>query len=65
MNSTGRIASVLINLLLPSATKLRATITATKVTSVIKINFNVTRNNIFISSGIYYHIKVLGSPWLT
>jgi hypothetical protein len=65
MNSAGGVTAVAINFLLPSAAKLRATITATKVTSMIKINFNVTRNNIFISSGIYYHIKVLGSPWLT
>jgi hypothetical protein len=65
MNSASGVTAMLINLLLPSAAKLRATITTTKVTSVIKINFNVTRNNIFISSGIYYGIKILGSPGLT
>jgi hypothetical protein len=64
MNSAGGITAMCINLLLPRAAKLRATITASKITHMIKINFNITRNNIFVASGIYYNIKVFGSPGL-
>jgi hypothetical protein len=49
MSSAGGVTTMRINLLLPSAAKLRATVAASKITSMIKINFNVTRNNIFIS----------------
>jgi hypothetical protein len=64
MNSAGGVTAMCINLLLPSAAKLRATITASKITHMIKINFNVTRNNIFISCGIFYGIKIFSSPGL-
>jgi hypothetical protein len=65
MSSAGGVTAMCINFLLPSAAELRATITASKITSMIKINFNVTRNNIIISCRIYYGIKILASPRLT
>jgi hypothetical protein len=66
VRSTGRIRPHSLGFIVPTATKLRTTITTLEIASVIKINFNITRDNIiFGSCAIFYCSKstaAQGSP---
>jgi hypothetical protein len=65
MDSASRIATPFINFGLPGTTELRATVGATKIASVIKINFNVTRDCIFFSCAFYNFFIVFCGPRFT
>jgi hypothetical protein len=64
MGSTSWIAAITGDFISPTATKLRTTITALEVTSVIKIDFHITWHNIFFSCGILYGFKIYCGPRL-
>jgi hypothetical protein len=66
VRSTGRIRTHSLGFIVPTATKLRTTITTLKIASVIKINFNITRDNIiFGSCAVLYPFKVHCGPGFT
>jgi hypothetical protein len=62
MSSASRVSAVLSNFLLPGGTKLRTTITTSKITHVIKIDFNIARNNIIVPFRTYDLSKVFSCP---
>jgi hypothetical protein len=65
MRSAGRIRPQSRCFICPRATKLRTTITTHKIASVIKVNFNITRNDIvFFSCAILYPFKIHCGPGL-
>jgi hypothetical protein len=63
VRSTGSIRPHSLGFIVPTATKLRTTITTLEIASVIKINFNITRDNvIFGSCAIFYSSKIHSGP---
>jgi hypothetical protein len=63
VRSTGRIRPHSLGFIVPTATKLRTTIATPQIASVIKINFNITRDNIiFGSCAVLYLIKIHCGP---
>jgi hypothetical protein len=62
VRSTGSIRPHSLGFIVPTATKLRTTITTLEIASVIKINFNITGDNIFFSCTIFYLFKIHGCP---
>jgi hypothetical protein len=66
VRSTGRIRPHSLCFIVPTATKLRTTITTPQIASIIKINLNITRDNIiFGSCAVLYSIKVYCGPGLS
>jgi hypothetical protein len=62
MRYQGRVCSQSRHFICPRAAKLRAAIAALEIASMIEINFNITRNDIFISGSVTNPIKIHSSP---